>query len=350
MLLVMYTQRDRLLTGRNDFVQLWVGANLVGTPALYDMAANDALEIKTIGVRLEGVSHSRPPFYAFLLKPLGRLPYLASYVLFQTLGLACLGVFLWFNLKRLPDVALFSCISLPLVANFLNGQDLALVLAFLTISLALFRSKHDVAGGLVLALCAIKFHLFLPLPLVFLVHRRWRALAGSALGALILGALSFLAQGRDWISTYYTTVLRNSAMNPGVDLMPNLHGALFDLGIQSATLELGLAVVILGMVAYLAWRETDLELGLAYALIGGLLVSYHAYIQDSVVLLPAVVAIMLKASGKLVRHLMTIAMLPPVYLLILAGKPFSLALPILLIVILAAASSRSVVQQQRELA
>src|SRR5262249_54354361 len=152
----------------------------------------------TVGVLQKGVTYSRPPFYALLLKPFAWGPYLTAYASFQVLSLGCLAAFLW--LRR--NALLYACFSLPLAANFIQGQDLCLVLLALAFALILIEKQQDFAAGAVLSLGAIKFHLFLPLPLIFLVQRRWRILGGGLIGGSALVLLSVLAQGPGWVRQY----------------------------------------------------------------------------------------------------------------------------------------------------
>jgi hypothetical protein len=87
--------RRFFLTGQTDFVQLYTGAQLSGTGKLYDPEANYGWHQRLFGKRFPAVLHSRPPFYSFLLRPLGRLPYLAAFFLFVALNLlAAVWVFL----------------------------------------------------------------------------------------------------------------------------------------------------------------------------------------------------------------------------------------------------------------
>ena len=337
-MLVLWSQKDRFASGRNDFIQLWVGANFVGTPQLYDFDANNALQKKTIGVTLDNVSpHSRPPFYAFLLKPLGWMPYRLAFLFFELLSFAALCAYVWMNLSRVPELAILTCFSLPAIANLANGQDVAFTVFFLGGALLLFSRGKDFAGGMLLTLCAIKFHLFLLVPLVPLIHRRWRILGGGAVGVAGLLGLSFLAQGPGWMPVYLR-VLRNPNLTPGAEFMPNLHGALSTLGYSSFKLELAVCAGVAAMVAWLAWREKDLEVAFAYALLGGLLVSFHAYLQDALILLPALVAILAKVKVPVVRHLMLLGSLPPLNLMLLGGAPYSIACPLLLVAVLLAAA------------
>ncbi len=332
-LFVLWTQRDRVFTGRNDFVQVWVSAKLVGTPGLYNFEADRAMQIRAIGTTMENnITPSRPPFYPLLFKPLGWLPYLPAFIVYELLSIACLCGFVWLHRARSPEIGIFCCFSLPVIANLANGQDLAIVIFLIAYALLKFEKGDDFLGGLLLSLCAIKFHLFLLVPLVPLIHRRWRIIAGGATGVAGLLGLSFLVQGPRWVSDYLA-VLRNPNLNPGTDFMPNLHGAFATLG-GSFGLELAACAAVAALVAYLVWRETDFEVAFAYALLGSLLVSFHAYLHDAMIVLPVLVILTTKATPVAVRHLMVISVLPPVHLMLLAGTPYSVACPLLMLLIL----------------
>jgi hypothetical protein len=189
MLSLGYLQRGRVLTGQNDFVQLYTGATLVGTPDLYSRPANLALIKSILGFTMESVVYTRPPFYAALLKPLALFPYLAAYALFS---LATLGGALWFVIRfgrECSALPVFAAFSLPLMTALCGGQDTPFLLPILGASILLTRSKRDFLAGLVLSLCAIKFHLFLFIPVLLLLKRRWGILRGGACGIAGLAVL-----------------------------------------------------------------------------------------------------------------------------------------------------------------
>ena len=109
------------------------------------------------------------------------------------------------------------------------------VMGLLWISIALrIRHSRPFLTGLVLALCAAKFHLFPPL--LLWRHRLWQGLVA---GAAALLAISFAVAGRHWPLEYAA-------------IMSNLHG---------------------------------------------LLVSRHAYMQDCALLLPALLIVLPTARG-----------------------------------------------------
>ena len=179
-------QRDRALRGENDFVQLYTGAKLAGGPDLYSRPANLAVVKATLGFTMETVVYTRPPFYAALLKPLSFLPYRAAYAVFSLLSLASI---LWFVVrfrKECPSLPLFASMSVPAISALCGGQDTPLLLAILGASVLLMRQNRDAAAGLVLSLVAIKFHLFLFLPVLLVLKKRWAMLRGAAGGTLVL--------------------------------------------------------------------------------------------------------------------------------------------------------------------
>jgi hypothetical protein len=78
-------------------------------------------------------------------------------------------------------------------ANFANAQDVTFLLLWAALAVVLVRGGADFAAGLVLALCAQKFHLLVFLPVLIVAARRWRLGAGLVAGSAVLLALSFAA-------------------------------------------------------------------------------------------------------------------------------------------------------------
>jgi len=149
--LLGYLQRERFLAGQNDFAQLYAGAQLSGTPQLYDPEANKAVHRRVLGTWLESVYYSRPPFYALVLRPLGRLSYKTAYWTLECLSALALIAFLKIWTPRCRELLLFAGMCLPLLANILAGQDLAFALlgAALAIeahSLRIAAKAHRPAG------------------------------------------------------------------------------------------------------------------------------------------------------------------------------------------------------------
>ena len=133
--------RDLVATGANDFLSFYAGARLVGTPDLYngEVHGHRAVVVQVQRPDVEGAARqvhpagsagnnahrgseqlsdsgppgrksrtgqarkgipsdtlpfTRPPYYAVMLWPLGRLPYFPAYVIWQVLNVAALAGFI----------------------------------------------------------------------------------------------------------------------------------------------------------------------------------------------------------------------------------------------------------------
>ncbi len=346
--LLGWVNRERFLAGINDFAQLYAGATLIGTPELYSPEANKRVHREAMGVEVISVYYSRPPFYAYLLKPLAALPYRTAYWIFQSVSFICIGWFLWAFARDRIEVALFACLYPPLIITPLNGQDVGIVLALAGAGYLLMERDKPLQAGLVWSLCAIKLHLFVFLPVVLIAHKRWRALAGGVVGGCVLVALSFLAQGRNWISEYLT-LLRSSDIHPERDNMPNfqaLRVAIDPSLLESWLLPAALLAAVLAVIAI--WGAKHWALAMAFALPASLLVSYHAYVQDTLLLL-LTLALFLRhgATPPMVRFAAIIVTpIPPI--LGLAGVPWSAAYPVYLTLWISLAAFHAAMHMRRD--
>ncbi len=332
LLFLAYVQRARAIRGENDFVQLYTGAKLAGTPRLYSRTANLATVKETLGFTMDSVVYTRPPFYAALLKPLAWLPYRAAYAVFS---LATLVSIVWFVArfsKECDALPFFAAISIPALAALCGGQDTPFLLVILGVSLQFTRKGRDFAAGLIFSLCAIKFHLFLFLPVLWLVKKRWRILAGSTCGAVFLAGFGVLVCGAGSIGDYLK-VLRDPWINPNATGMPNLHGMVAALQ-GPAWLEMTLVAAVFVAFLWMARRANEYEFLFAASLVCGLLISFHSGIADDIVVLPALVCVVATCSDPLVRAGTALILTPVPYFLSLAGAPYSALFPLSLLALL----------------
>ena len=146
------------------------------------------------------------------------------------------------------------------------------------------HKRYPFAAGLILSLCCIKYHLFALLPLLIAGRREWRFGSGVAGGGIVLVAVSFAVAGARW-PIQYLNVISSSAIAPHEETMPNLHRLL--LGVpHRAVFEVMLSLAVACLVWFII-RNSNFEYGMAAILVGGVLVSYHAYLDDCVLLIPA---------------------------------------------------------------
>lgn len=332
--LLGYLQRDRVLTGLNDFAQLYAGAKLSGTPDLYVPEASFRVHDQALGARLDGVVYVRPPFYAFLLKPLGQLPYLRAYWIYQSVNLLVLAWWWYSFARRSEELSLFASLFPPLLAGVLTGQDVNLVLALAGLGYRLREKDKPFAAGLAWSLCSIKAHLLLFVPLALVLKREWRTLGGGLTGGALLMGISFLTAGARWPMEYFG-LLRNPLIHPELDHMANLQpiAILLPETVRPWVIRTGW-VLVAALVAWVARRWPDWKLPFAAALAASILGAYHAYLQDCVLLLLVFAIVQTATKDKLAMRTLAWVCCPLPSLLLLAGSPWSMAMPLSLVVLL----------------
>lgn len=328
----------QIAVGGNDFLDLYAGGKLATDPGLYTPARVAQVQLEAARMSGEAFLFSRPPAFAALLAPLARLPYRTAYFVFQALALLAvvLAIFVWPAREDRGAIALACCWSLPLSTAFANGQDVPFLLLWLSI-VARLTDRRPGLAGIVASLLMAKFHLFLLVPLWILSQKRWRFGAGLAGGLLACLVASFALQGPGWIHRYIQLV-SNPIENTDQALMRNLHGLCSSLG-----LPLAVELAMCGAVAWFVWRTCRRvpENAWLATLAGGLLVSRHAYTQDCLILLPALVAAVRAEEKALpVRTLAGILLLPALYLPALTVSGPAAILPAVMLALVVMCSVR----------
>jgi hypothetical protein len=159
-------------------------------------------------------------------------------------------------------------------------------LALMAASVLLLVRGRPFAAGLVMALCGIKFHLFLLLPLVIFRRKLWRFAGGLAAGGAALLAASFAAGGWRWPIEYYQLLQLNERNQNSLSYMANLNG-LFHR-VPYSTLWIALVSSGVLVAAWYVIPRVSLPAAMGLALCGGLLISPHTFIYDLGFLLPMV--------------------------------------------------------------
>ena len=90
----------------------------------------------------------------------------------------------------------------------------------------------------------------------------------------------------------------------------------------------------LAVTAWLIWRTYNYESAFGWALVGGLLASFHAYLHDCLLLLLAYALVYDTRVPWYVRAIFRVLALPFIYVALLFGWPFSAAVAISLLVCL----------------
>jgi hypothetical protein len=264
----------------DDFVGIYAAAQLAGTGHLFDVDRITRLEAS-----YQPVPHALPflrlPIYAFVCKPLTWLSFPMARSFWALLNLAAMVacVFLWPGGSKWAKA--FVLCSYPFVYNLILGQDTAIYLLFAILGCRLLEKKRNRAAGLLISLCAIKFHLALLLPIALIARRKWGAVWGGAVGLLALLAFSSI-EGMDWPIRELRSI---QGERTGPAEMPTFFGfSVWFRGHQLIEIVLGFGLVVL--VCWIVQRSPNMWTAMAAALAGGLLISHHAYLYDAVVLMP----------------------------------------------------------------
>ena len=173
----------------------------------------------------------------------------------------------------------------------------------------LSRRGRDFAAGFVLAFCAIKFHLFVFVPFLLLFKKKWRMLLGASVGTVVLTLVGGLSLIGPWLNVMFSPLITGMPvwkLSPA----PNIHGLVTVLG-GSQTIEFLLTGLVILFFAWVCIRISNFELLLALSLICGLLVSFHNFAYDDLLLMPVLVLV---SPIRILRTLTGLALTPLVYL------------------------------------
>lgn len=326
LVLVFRGERARVFAGVNDFMGIYAGARLVGSPEQFSADAYIREQVRATGWAAPSILFTRLPAFAALVRPLGKMKYLHAYVLWQICSLLALIGFCvtWPASSRLV-LLLAVCWSYPLFSVFSGGQDITFLLLILAASWRLSSSRPFLAGA-VLALLTVKFHLFLLLPIFLIAQKRWRLCLGAGLATAVILAMCFVVAGANWVPEYARFCLQEQT-NPNALAMPNLRG-LFDGLPYSAVWETGSDVLVAIAVGFTA-RRMSFSAAFSTALAGSLLTSHHAYAADAAVLLPASLVLARETVSPMVRLLCGL-LLSPLPFLVWPRVPLVAPVPILL--------------------
>jgi Glycosyltransferase family 87 len=147
-----------------------------------------------------------PPSYLLAMLPFGALPFVASYIVFQTLTAALLAAALWCGADRPQARGLVLAAALCGPAAAINagmGQNAFLIAALLVAGFRLLPRRPMIAAAL-LGLVTMKPQFWLLVPVALAAGREWRVLLWSLVAAAGLALLSLAVFGidcwRQWLA------------------------------------------------------------------------------------------------------------------------------------------------------
>jgi hypothetical protein len=249
-----------------------------------------------------------PPATVLPFVPLAGLSYTMSFLMWVAVSLAVVGGGLVALRRACPHLAPtdwsvaagLAFAAQPLLAESILGGQIA-VIAFLALALALtaVRRGHLFCAGLALSLLAYKPTLLLLFVPLVLLGRRWRVVAGLAVGGLAWGVVSLVVAGpegcRDWVNlmTAYGKVSTGSAADFRLFKFIDLNSALrLSFGDQPwiAGLAAALAVPSLAWLTWAWMRRDQFEEASLWAATatGTLVLNLHVAVYDVALAVPGV--------------------------------------------------------------
>lgn len=276
--------------GVYDFTGFFVGAQMLGSPLLYDISANLAHQLSLTGHYNPGIIFVRPPFWAAIIKPFTLFSHHTALVCWKLLMLTALLITsIAFSSVRRRYTAIALSWSLPAGVALAIANDSPLILLLVIFSLFLWRRGRNFLAGVVLGACLIKFHFLIFLPLLLLRKGNAAVFHGLMIAAVALMAVNFCVQP-DWIWLYWRALnIPQPNMNAHPTLMPNFYALAFSSGHP----RLGVTAGIL-LVTPLLWRicrRFDLEIALPACIFGALLASPHTNALDMMLAIPVLLIV-----------------------------------------------------------
>jgi alpha-1,2-mannosyltransferase len=182
-----------------DYIQFYAaGRTLLNGEGdqLYDFSYQLQLEQDIAGPDFDSFhAFITPPFLALLYSPLSALSYEWSFVVWSSLGIACL----YFSLRLLDpggrkSQVIWALSWFPVFAAVSFGQNSLLSLAILSVTYALWKRERHLLSGIVCSLLFYKPQLILGVGFLWLLDWRqsYKSLIGLILGGLGLTTMSIM--------------------------------------------------------------------------------------------------------------------------------------------------------------
>jgi hypothetical protein len=274
----------------HDFTSFWV----VGWQALHGETASlpDQAAFKEVQDNFAGLKRSHysllsyPPTFTLILAPLAMLPYVAAFLTWEAVTLACCTAVVYLIVRQQPAISLM--LASPFTAwNFLIGQNGFLTASLLGSSLLLLE-RRPVLAGVFIGCLTYKPQFGILFPVALIAASQWRACVSAALTATFLAAASVAAFGVDAWSAFPRTLFAQASETMfGIPewglLFQTVYGLILVLhgGAALASLAQGLVAVGVGIVVWLVWRSpVRYALKAAILSAGALIAAPHALAYD----------------------------------------------------------------------
>jgi hypothetical protein len=311
------------LKGNADFRQFYAGGYIMRTGlrhGLYDSGVQRDVENRVVSNSTQVLPVNHPAYEYVFLAPLSLLPYRQAYFAWAALNTAVM-VFCGIRIARsLND----GWLALALVAGFtpvwgtlMHGQDSIWLLFFCLLS---FESRDEFTAGALLGMTAFRFHLLIPVLVLYVLWRRWRFLKGALLTSGVLAAISVWLVGIQESWLYVRSAAMTTEVRKGLPV--NLYGlAQAVVGPRHPHT----ALLIAGTCATAAlWYACRQKPSLDLALLVIPLASYHLLLHDLVILLIPISRRIRESSAAILQFLLPALGFTP--LAFVSGTPSALML------------------------
>jgi len=289
-----------------DFVAIWAGGHQAlqtGASSAYGLSALADIQTATVGTLDGHQPFAYPPSFLFVAVPLGMLPYLPAFLIWQALTLCLFAGAIYLIVPRWEAVIVALAFP-PVFWNVIDGQMALLFGALLGAALAVL-DRRPVLAGILIALLTFRPQLGILIPLVLMATGRWRAFGSAAAATLCLVAVSSLFFGFDaWPSflayapEQFRQVLLDSTASDNWTKLQSVYCLVRWLGgDQSLAWQVHIAVSALAalLVVWVWTRPFRYELKAASLILGAAIVNPYFFFYDLIAL--AVAAAFLVSDG-----------------------------------------------------
>jgi hypothetical protein len=268
-----------------DLEQFYFAGRLVAAGQTGDLYSEEAYlpleqELTAAGKPLSPMHYfNRPAFGALPWAILAQLPYTAVEKLVIAGNVLGILLLTWKLPVWFPSLRNFRPWLLcypPFLWSVQFGQDTIMITWAMAYSVVLALRGNERLAGVLLSLCLVKPHLIWLVPFAFFFCNKRTAAYWFAGSGLVLAGISFLMVGPAGVAEWRALLAANTT-----DYAPETMATLRAIGLQTNMALAILLAIAIGIALVRACRSRALEQALPIAIVGSMLLSPHAYLQDA---------------------------------------------------------------------